>query len=326
MSEAGDQGKPEAAGDGSRLGFGCSAIVAGRTRRESRLLLDAAWDAGIRHFDTARVYGSGDAEALLGAFAKSRRSEATIVTKFGIQPAASGAGARAARSALRRLVRGSRALSKRARRYSRASNARGRFTAADMRASLTESLRELQCDYVDILLMHDCTADDWAANEETQDAMEGLVSAGRIRFFGTATSYTETHRILTGNGANPTVVQFDSNVQTLNARRIADLGTSARLITYGAIGSLHRRLTSALREQPERCRQWSRVYELDLQSTNQLAALLLAHARWLNPAGVVIFFSGDPKRVAINAHSAHDQSIGEEQLRAFEQFARALSD
>lgn len=46
--------------------------------------LDAAWDAGVRYFDTAPAYGSGLAEQRLGAWLASRpRDEITLSTKVG---------------------------------------------------------------------------------------------------------------------------------------------------------------------------------------------------------------------------------------------------
>ena len=67
------------------LGFGCSSL-ASVGEKKALQLLGTAFDAGVRHFDVARYYGYGEAESLLGAFVKSRRSEVTITTKFGIEP------------------------------------------------------------------------------------------------------------------------------------------------------------------------------------------------------------------------------------------------
>jgi len=45
----------------SVLGFGCSALLGGRTPRQARYLLDAAPDSCIRHSVVARVSGNGAA-------------------------------------------------------------------------------------------------------------------------------------------------------------------------------------------------------------------------------------------------------------------------
>lgn len=71
-----------------RIGFGCVALSA--QPREARALscLKSAWDCGIRHFDTAPLYGQGYSEAILGRFLRSlsssERLEARITSKFGL--------------------------------------------------------------------------------------------------------------------------------------------------------------------------------------------------------------------------------------------------
>src|SRR4051812_47294530 len=71
----------------SRLGFGCAGLMRLTSGRARRALLEEAFHSGLRHFDVARMYGLGRAESELGAFAKNRREQLTIATKFGIQPA-----------------------------------------------------------------------------------------------------------------------------------------------------------------------------------------------------------------------------------------------
>ena len=52
-----------------RLGFGCVAHAGLASPRQARDLLEGVLDLGIRHFDTAPVYGRGYSERLLpGAF------------------------------------------------------------------------------------------------------------------------------------------------------------------------------------------------------------------------------------------------------------------
>ncbi len=54
------------------------------TDEDAHALFEAAWDAGIRHFDTAPHYGIGLAEERLGAFLRTRpREEFHLSTKVG---------------------------------------------------------------------------------------------------------------------------------------------------------------------------------------------------------------------------------------------------
>ena len=49
----------------SAIGFGCAGLFRIPHRKARKAMLDAAYDAGIRHFDTAPMYGLGLAEAEL---------------------------------------------------------------------------------------------------------------------------------------------------------------------------------------------------------------------------------------------------------------------
>jgi D-threo-aldose 1-dehydrogenase len=71
----------------SEIGFGC-APLAGLYRpcsdEQAREVLQTAWDAGIRYFDTAPHYGAGLSEERLGKFlADKTRSDVVISTKVG---------------------------------------------------------------------------------------------------------------------------------------------------------------------------------------------------------------------------------------------------
>lgn len=71
----------------SELGFGAAAggnLYRARTDTEFAAAVDAAWDAGIRYFDTAPHYGLGLSERRLGETLRSRpRDEYIVSTKVG---------------------------------------------------------------------------------------------------------------------------------------------------------------------------------------------------------------------------------------------------
>jgi aryl-alcohol dehydrogenase-like predicted oxidoreductase len=67
----------------SKIGFGCAGIHAGSEIKRSVRLIEAALAAGIRHFDTAPVYGAGQSEDVLGQVL-SGVADITLSTKVGI--------------------------------------------------------------------------------------------------------------------------------------------------------------------------------------------------------------------------------------------------
>lgn len=123
----------------SRLGLGCAplgGLFAPVTDDDAHATVEAAWQAGVRYFDTAPLYGSGSSERRLGAaLAGRQREEFVVSTKVG-----------------RLLVPGEPdAL------FHDAPPLRPvfDFSADGVRRSLEESLERLGLDRVDVVLVHD---------------------------------------------------------------------------------------------------------------------------------------------------------------------------
>jgi aryl-alcohol dehydrogenase-like predicted oxidoreductase len=140
--------------------------------------MGAAWESGITLFDTARSYGFGEAEAVLGEFLRGKRDRAVVATKYGIavqrQSAAKRLAVGAVRTAfkvpgVRGLVRGKGAKAA----------AFGEFSAAGLRESVETSIRELGTDHVDILFLHEATQA-VPHDAELMKALDGLASSGKI--------------------------------------------------------------------------------------------------------------------------------------------------
>ena len=74
----------------SPLGFGCVKLSTHSSQKAAMMTLKVAYDAGIRWFDTAPLYGQGYSEAILGKFIRTLssadRAELKIVSKFGLGP------------------------------------------------------------------------------------------------------------------------------------------------------------------------------------------------------------------------------------------------
>ena len=72
-----------ALGCGNFGGIGSAPELFGQglTEEEAFALMDAAWEIGIDHFDTADAYGGGRSESAIGAWMRSRGVRPTITTK-----------------------------------------------------------------------------------------------------------------------------------------------------------------------------------------------------------------------------------------------------
>ncbi|CAN0583649.1 unnamed protein product, partial [Ectocarpus sp. 12 AP-2014] len=148
-----------------RLGMGCWAIggqffdgetqlgFTGHDDGESIATVHAAYDAGVRLFDTAPVYGAGHSERLLGEALKGR-SDVTISTKIGLRFDENS-----------RQVLGE------------------DIDPADLTAALNSSRTRLQRDHLDIVFLHLNTLP-VAKAEPLFDVLEEEIAKGRVGAYG----------------------------------------------------------------------------------------------------------------------------------------------
>ncbi|HEU5222793.1 MAG TPA: aldo/keto reductase [Candidatus Lumbricidophila sp.] len=147
------------------LGFGAASIgnlYSERTEEQAQGALAAAWDGGIRYYDTAPHYGIGLSERRLGSFLRTKpRDEFVISTKVGrvLDPNPDFTGGSD-------LPTGGFAVpNTHLRRWDP--------TEAGIRRSLDDSLERLGLDRVDVLFLHD--PDDYDLDAGIREALPALV-------------------------------------------------------------------------------------------------------------------------------------------------------
>ncbi|MBC8055716.1 MAG: aldo/keto reductase [Rhizobiales bacterium] len=170
----------------SRLGFGCAPVMGKVGRRQALDAMACAFDLGVTHFDVARSYGFGDAEAVLGRFIRGRRDHVTVTTKFGVVPPQLSLWQRAARPIVRPLLRALAPFRARVHRASAGLLEARRFDVAYARECLAASLRQLGTDHVDFYLLHEPELDSLHGAPELQRFLDESVAAGRVRAWGFA--------------------------------------------------------------------------------------------------------------------------------------------
>ena len=169
----------------SELGFGCAALLGRAGRSKSVRALGAAYDAGITLYDTARSYGYGEGEGLLGEFLamEGRQARVAVCTKFGILPTGKGGWRQRVRPVARTAVRLFPRLRKAAQRQAGTQFVPGQFSIEVLRESVAVSLRELRTEYVDVLLLHAAPMS-VLQQDDLLEAMERLVAEGKVRAAG----------------------------------------------------------------------------------------------------------------------------------------------
>ena len=151
----------------------------------AREFIKLALDHGINFFDTSDFYSYGASEEALGeaTHGLTRREELVISTKVGMP-------------------------------MSDAPNDQG-SSRKRIRDGIDSSLRRLKTDYVDLYLLH--RWDPHTPIEESIDALEGLVRAGKILYYGVSNFRTyqlaeAQHRALTRGGRGLAAIQLQYNL------------------------------------------------------------------------------------------------------------------
>ncbi len=288
----------------SRLGLGCADLFRLPSRAQRRRLLDSAYEAGIRHFDVARMYGLGAAEREVGAFIGSRRGTVVLATKFGIGVTAAGrllgavqAPARRAmeaRPGLRRQLRSS-APGPRDGRAGRLLYSLDGYDAAAARRSLQRSLNELRIESIDLFLLHDPTPTSMRGDDVCA-YLEEARTAGHIVTWGVAGEPDPTLRVAETLPAPPPVIQVRDDIFRGSLERLPSTLGSAR-ITFGAVGGALERIVRHVAGDPAARRRWNDAVGQDCADPDAVASVLLRHAARANPSGVVLFSSIRPERV-----------------------------
>jgi aryl-alcohol dehydrogenase-like predicted oxidoreductase len=135
----------------SPVGVGCNNFGARIDFMETQRVVHTALDLGLTLFDTADIYGNrGHSEEFLGRILDDRRKDIVLATKFGM-----------AMDEAEKLKGGSR-------RY--------------IVTAIESSLRRLKTDWIDLYQFH--IPDLSTPIEETLRALDDLVRAGKVRYFG----------------------------------------------------------------------------------------------------------------------------------------------
>jgi D-threo-aldose 1-dehydrogenase len=307
----------------SRLGFGCVSLTTHERPREALRLLREAFDAGITHFDVARLYGLGRAEGILGEFLRTlARDRVTVATKFGLQPPASLGGRTSLIKLGKRVLRflpGARAL---AHRVVTSQVPAPRYSAADAAGSLEMSLRELGSEYVDLLLLHEAHLAD-ASAPELLDCLEREVKAGRIRAYGVASHTSRLGWDLAKFPPGHAVFQFNNAAVEAEMTRVQ--GVARRLlITHSALSPL-RQLCESMIGREALVREWSVKIEANLADQRVVAQLLLDYALQSNDSGVVLFSTMRDDHLRENVRRALGVQHTLEQTTLFRRYCRLLA-
>ncbi|PVZ04594.1 D-threo-aldose 1-dehydrogenase [Actinomycetospora cinnamomea] len=290
----------------SALGLGTAELFRMPSATDRLRMLFEAHNVGVRHFDTAPMYGLGLAESELGRFARGRRDQLTIATKFGIAPTRTGRALGRVQGPIRRLLAAAPALRERARSSATGPGVgpagsllyeRSGYDAAAARRSLEASLRALATDCVDLYLLHEPSGDDMRS-ADVRAWLEHARDAGMIRAWGVAGEPDLVGHVVDVLG--PGTVRQVREDPFLRAGAVLD---PTPRVTFGALSRAMPRLVSLLGGGLWPDLRWADL-DLDPGDRAGLARLLLRDALRGNPDGVLLLGTTDPGHLRVAAEVA----------------------
>jgi aryl-alcohol dehydrogenase-like predicted oxidoreductase len=193
----------------SAVGLGCNNFGSRLDVDGTRAVVDAAIDAGITLFDTSDTYGGGGgSERALGEVLGSRRDQVVLATKFGGRGVDLG--------------------------YGPAAGAKG--GRAYIRRAVTESLRRLRTDYIDLYQQH--VPDPLTPVAETIAALDELVAEGKVRYIGHSNfsgwQLADAAHLAAAGGRTP-FVSAQNHWSLLEREAEADIVPAARHFGVGVL-------------------------------------------------------------------------------------------
>ena len=272
----------------SRVGFGTASLHHLHKLSTKLNLLDSAYNAGIRYFDTAPLYGHGVAERTLGQFIKRHHSQSEIVcaTKVGLIPnpfITKCPKLLLPYIALRKITTASHLINP------AYWQPKKDYSATYLTQRIENSLTSLGLDCLDIVLLHEPSLIDLQAIDNLNEAVLKLNQRGLIKHFGISSQIESAQWLKTNSPELAEIIQLELPIKLTIADK--EWITNNATATFG-----HFRL------HPEQ------------QSTNITYLEQVAiKAVDLNPNGTILFSSTKNTHIDsfVSAITAADKKIHE---------------
>lgn len=268
-----------------RLGFGCGRLKGGTEKANALRLVHAALDLGLRHFDTAPPYGLGASEAVLGEALKGRQELVTVFTKAGLARPASPGLMQTARAIVKPLAHRIPGLRRAVLKGMAHRAAPANFHPDFIARSFETSLRLLQREQVDCLLLHEAQPDDTLA--PLKPLFERYLAQGQLRAWGSSTGEPAGQLVRFG-----TVLQY-----RCPAPGTDEMPSASSDVLHGALRFIAPAIAQRMDQDSELKDQLASLLPAGTDPAAATGALALAYALARFP-NRLLFSTSQPQRLA----------------------------
>lgn len=297
----------------SPIGFGCTKLTDHYSRKDAIHTLETCLEVGITHFDTARMYGFGESEIILGDFLKDKRDKVTITTKIGLDPVAlpthSQFMVKLAKDVVNRLPMIKRMISKKTNVFVN----RPPLSAERAKKHLEEALAKLKTDYIDILLLHEYDV----ATANQQDLISFFkeqIQKETVRHVGLGTFFeliTEDYKSLDGVYD---VLQTDNSILKPNMGYIDSKFLDTHLtIAFSTLRDL-KTMQKFIEKNPDFAQMLKKEAEIDFSDSKTILRLAIDFTKYSHPEGINIFTSTNSQNIKNNVKEWENPSFSKEQV------------
>ncbi len=276
----------------TNLGFGCSLLTRNNSLRDAILNLESVYDSGVRHFDCAKLYGFGQAEIILGKFARDKRHEITITSKTGLK-------AREMPLWTLPMVNFVRGIAKSNPKVNNVgllnlSPILGVFSPNSIQNDLNISLKKIGTDYLDFYLLHEASISQ-ANREDLIAVLQKNKTEGKIRKYGIASnSLSIKNEYLSLNGSYE-ILQHSERLFEQNIASMPLNDEKVMRIVYNIFSRL-----SLLKNELT-----------NKQDFNDPIKLLLSYYQKVNAKGITLFSATNNNNIFNTVKTWNDLSFGE---------------
>ncbi len=303
----------------SALGFGCTKLTDHYSRKEALYSLETCLDSGITHFDTARMYGFGESEIILGDFLKNKRDKVTITTKIGIDPLAlpthSQFMMKLAKDIVNRLPAVKKMISKRTDVFVH----RPSLTAEIAKKHLAESLIKLKTDYIDILLLHEF--DVATANKEELISFFGeKINAGVVRHVGLGSFFEFIKDDFQNLNIVYDVIQTDNSILNPNIEQLGSKSPENHLTIAFSIFKDLKTIQKFAKKNPRFVQKLKKETQIDLSADKldkNINRLIIDFMKYTHASGINIFTSTNSQNIKNNVTEWENPTFSREQVLKF---------